>query len=174
MQTLVHVWRVTKSVTITCPPGLPGAGPPGSGFIDPHALTAAYRESGIAWGATILALVLACYLTGSASLNRGFVVKWWLYWLAAVVLGALVPLAVLSTAPLHALAGSCATLPTAFAVRLAFGQILPTMELAALWSLVAFPILSLLLTVLAGWHPASRGFFHYRGCPWPRWNPFAS
>jgi hypothetical protein len=174
LQSVVYAWKVTRTVTITCPAGLPGSPPAGTGFIDPASLAAAYRENAFAWTAMLLVLVLACYLTAPASLNRGFVLKWWLYWGAAMLLGALIPLVVLSLAPLHALAGSCSTNPLPFAAHLSFGQILPSMEAWALWSLAAFPLLSWLLTRLAGWHPAAGGFFHYRGCPWPRWNPFAS
>jgi hypothetical protein len=174
MQSIVYVWKVTHNVTIVCPAGVPGTSSAANGFIDASSLAAAYRANAAVWAAVLLALVLACYLTAPASLNRGFVAKWWMYWAGAVLLGALVPLGVLSLAPLHALRGSCATRPGAFPVQLTFGQILPSMEAWAFWAFWAFPLVSLLLTRLAGWHPASGGFFHYRGCPWPRWNPFAA
>jgi hypothetical protein len=42
------------------------------------------------------------------------------------------------------------------------------------WSAMAFALSSFLLTRAAGWHPAAGGFFHNRGCPWPRINPFGA
>ena len=171
-QSVLTAWAPPENVTLLCP--VLAGDTPATGFFDPASLAAAYRASALAWAAVLLALVLACYLTAPASLDRGFVVKWWMYWAAAVALGALVPLVVLSQAPLHALAGSCFTNPLPFEAHLTFAQILPAMVVWALWALAAFPLVSWLLTRAAGWHPASRGFFHYRGCPWPRWNPFAS
>jgi hypothetical protein len=166
-------WKPPPGLIALCPVTSPGA-PAGTGFIDPVSLSGPYRLTGLLWSAAVLLLVLVCYLTARASLNRGFVVKWYLYWLATIVLAALIPLAVLSLAHPMALAGSCEGIDAPFATKLLFDQILPTMVSAAGWAAVAFPLLSLAGTQLAGRHPASRGFFHYQGCPWPRWNPFAS
>jgi len=172
MQSIIYAWKVTGTISTTCPalPGKTGV----IGYIATESVEAAYRLNALAWAAAVLALVLACYLTATASLDRGFVVKWWMYWGAAIVLGFLIPLVVLSFAPLKLLSGSCGGLKGSFPVHMSFTQIFPSMVAWALWALAAFPLLSWLFTRLAGWHPASRGFFHYRGCPWPRWNPFAS
>ena len=166
-------WKPPPGLVAACPAASPGT-PAGTGFIDPASLAGPYRLAGALWFAAVLLLVLTCYLTARASLNRGFVMKWYLHWTASIVLGALIPLAVLGLAHPTVLAGSCEGIDVAIATRLHFGQILPTMLAAAGWALAAFPLLSVILTRLAGWHPASGGFFHYRGCPWPRWNPFAS
>lgn len=174
LQSLLHPWTPPLSVPLTCPAPAPGEPIDPTGFFDPDSLVGPFHLAGIVWLVTVLALVLACYLTATASLNRGFVMKWYVYWGVAIVLGTLIPLVVLSLAPLHAAAETCATNSLPFAASLAFNQILPVMEGSALWALVAFPLVSWALTRAAGWHPASGGFFHYRGCPWPRWNPFAS
>lgn len=171
LQTLTHAWKVTGTISVRCPRGLPGKE---IGYIATESVEAAYRLNALIWAAVIVAVVLACYLTASASLNRSFVVKWWMYWAAAVFLGLLVPLVVLSVAPLKLVSGSCGAYRAGMPVHMSFTQIFPSMEIWAIWALAAFPLLSLLFTRIAGWHPASRGFFHYRGCPWPRWNPFAS
>jgi hypothetical protein len=39
------------------------------------------------------------------------------------------------------------------------------------WGALAFLLLSLLATRVLGLSRLAGGFFHYRGCPWPRWNP---
>lgn len=170
LQSVIHAWKVTGSISVNCPGGLPGKS---VGYIAKASVEAAYRLNALVWAVVIVALVLACYLTASASLNRGFVVKWWVYWAGAVFLGLVIPLVVLSLAPLKLASGSCGALRAGMPVHMSLTQIFPSMLIWAIWALAAFPILSLLLTRLAGWHPASRGFFHYRGCPWPRWNPFA-
>ncbi len=171
LQSVIYAWKVTGSIGVNCPGGYAGKS---KGFILRESVEAAYHLNAFAWAAAIVVLVLACYLTASASLDRGFVVKWWMYWAAAVLVGFLLPLAVLSLVPLKLAAGSCGALRAGMPVHMSLIQILPSMVAWAIWAFAAFPLLSWLFTRLAGWHPASRGFFHYRGCPWPRWNPFAS
>ena len=68
-----------------------------------------------------------------------------------------------------ALAGSCVTNPNPFPVTLPWSEILERGASGAVWSLLAFVVLSLLLTRTIGWLPQGGGFFHNRGCPWPRW-----
>jgi len=170
LQSVIYAWKVTGSISVNCPGGFSGK----SGYVLRKSVEAAYHLNALAWVVAIVLLVLACYLTAQASLDRGFVVKWWMYWAAAVLVGFLLPLAVLSLAPLKLAAGSCGAARAGMPVHMSFTQIFPSMVAWAIWALAAFPLLSWLFTRLAGWHPASRGFFHYRGCPWPRWNPFAS
>jgi hypothetical protein len=173
LQSVLHPWT-PPTLTLACPPPAPGNPASGPGFFDPRSLEGPFHTAWFAWIALVLAMVAACYLTSNASLNRGFVMKWHLFWLLSIFLGSVVPLVVLALSHPTALAGSCSTDPDAFAAALELGQIVPVMEIAALWSFVAFPLLSVIATTLAGRHPAAGGFFHYRGCPWPRWNPFAS
>jgi hypothetical protein len=170
---LLHPWT-PPDLTVVCP--LPPPGQKGNpfGFFDPASLDGPYHLAGVLWAVAMLALVLGCYLTSTASLNRGFVVKWYACWAGALLVGALVPLVVLGVSRPTVIVGSCSSLPIAFVTRLSIDQILPTALAAAAWAFAAFPLLSLAATALAGRHPASGGFFHYRGCPWPRWNPFAS
>jgi len=167
-------WNPPQTLKAKCPPLPPGVSGTTTGQISPGSLSGSYHLAGALWFAAMLVLVLACYLTARSSLNRTFVLKWYTFWVGAVILGAAIPLAVLSFAHPTLIPGTCSAIRTAIGTSLAFEQILPTMLAAAGWAFAAFPALSLLLTWVAGWHPASGGFFHYRGCPWPRWNPFAS
>jgi hypothetical protein len=87
------------------------------------------------------------------------------------VLCLLVPLAVALLTDVHARAGSCSTRPAAFLVELPFALVLPRMVAGLVWGLLAFAIASVGATKLLGMWSGSGGFFHYRGCPLPRWNP---
>jgi hypothetical protein len=89
--------------------------------------------------------------------------------------GALVPLAMLyAVVPQHALAGTCETNPLPFAATFPLETALNRSLAGFFWSALAFGVFSFLLTRAAGWHPAAGGFFHNRGCPWPRINPFGA
>jgi hypothetical protein len=129
----------------------------------------------VATALLVMAAVLACYLTDRRSLSRAFVRRWWVALAVASIIGALVPLAVLYFAvPQHALAGTCDTNPLPFAAPFPLDVALGRALAGFAWSALAFALLSFLLTRAAGWHPASGGFFHNRGCPWPRVNPFGA
>ncbi len=72
----------------------------------------------------------------------------------------------------RALAGSCETNPDPFLAVLPWSEILGRGLAGAVWGLLAFALLSLVLTRTAGLFPWSRGLFHHRGCPYPRLSPF--
>jgi hypothetical protein len=121
--------------------------------------------------AVVVAVLLGCYLLPRASLNRGFVVRWWVSLAVSGAMCLLVPLPVGWFSQVHVRAGSCSTRPAAYLVDLPFDLLLPRMLAGLVWGLFAFAIASLLATWLLGRWSGAGGFFHYRGCPWPRWNP---
>lgn len=175
-QYLLHLWASPPTnVALACPPPAPGDAPDLNGFFDPVPVATAYQWTALVTGLLVLLAVLACYLLDRRSLSRAFVRRWWLVLAAASVIGALVPLAMLYlVVPQHALAGSCETNPLPFAAAYPLGLALNRALAGFLWSAAAFGVFSFLLTRAAGWHPASGGFFHNRGCPWPRMNPFGA
>jgi hypothetical protein len=145
-----------------CPPPAPGDPIDPGGFYDPTGVASAYHAAGWTTVGLLLLLVLACYLWNSTSLGPRFVRRWWLFAGAAVLFSALVGGLVIALWPTRALAGSCETLPNAFALNRAVAGLL--------WGLILFPLISVFLAQVVGRVPrASNGFFHNRGCPLPRW-----
>lgn len=175
-QSVLHLWASPPDdVALTCPPPLPDQLWDPNGIFDPAPVAAAYQWAALATGVLVLAAVLACYLLDRRSLSRRFVWRWWTVLGAASVAGALVPLAMLFlVVPQHARAGTCDTNPLAFDATFPLDVALNRALAGFVWSALAFVLLSLLLTRAAGWHPAAGGFFHNRGCPWPRINPFGA
>jgi hypothetical protein len=175
-QYLLHLWAPPHAnIPLTCPPPAPGESPDLNGFFDPGPVAAAYQSTALATALLVLLAVLACYLLDRHSLSRAFVRRWWMVMAGTVFVGALVPLAMLYfVVPQHALAGSCETNPLPFAATYPLGLALSRALAGFFWSALAFGVFSILLTRVAGWHPASGGFFHNRGCPWPRINPFGA
>lgn len=173
---MLHLWAPPPAnVSLTCPPPAPGDPPALNGFFDPVPIEAAYQWTAVATAVLVLLAVLACYLLDRRSLSRAFVRRWWLVLAAASLVGALVPLMMLyAVVPQHALADSCETNPLPFAAAYPLGLALSRALAGLVWSALAFGVFSFLLTRAAGWHPASGGFFHNRGCPWPRINPFGA
>ena len=174
LQSLLGVWTNPSNVPLVCPPPPPGDPIDPGGFVDPASIAAAYGWMRVGFGVAVLVLVLACYLWTSRSLSVSFVRRWYAFWALAGVAGAAIPFAVLQLVPLRALAGSCDTNPLSFRWWMPLARIYPLSLWWLVWALVAFPLVSLLFTQLAGRHPASGGFFHHQGCPAPRWNPFGA
>ena len=172
---VLHLWASPPvNVRLPCPPSAPGV-PLAVGVFDPGPVTSAYQWTALATALLVLLAVLACYLLDRRSLSRAFVQRWWVVLAAVSVLGALVPLAMLYVlVPQHALAGTCDTNPTQFAMTFPAAIALNRALAGFFWSALAFGTCSFLLTRAVGWHPASGGFFHNRGCPWPRINPFGA
>jgi len=169
---LLHLWaQPPVGIRLDCPP--PRAGDPADpgGLYDAAEIVARWQTMGGVSVALVVALLLGCYLLPRASLNRGFVVRWWGTLATSGVLCLLVPLPVGLYSPVHARAGSCSTRPAAFPVDLPLDLLLPRMLAGLVWGLLAFALASLLATWLLGRWSGAGGFFHYRGCPWPRWNP---
>jgi hypothetical protein len=176
MQSVLHLWAPPPAnVALVCPPPAPGDPSDLAGFFDPLPVATAYQWTAAATALLVLLAVLACYLLDRRSLSRAFVQRWWMVLVGTAVLGALVPLAMLyAVVPQHALAGTCETNPLPFAQVFPLGPALDRAIAGFFWSALAFGAVSFLLTRAAGWHPASGGFFHNRGCPWPRINPFGA
>jgi hypothetical protein len=175
-QFLLHLWSPPPAnVYLECPPPAPGEAFDPAGFFDPASVAAAYQWTALATALLVVLAVLACYLLDQRSLSRAFVRRWWIVLATASVIGALVPLAMLYfVVPQHALQGTCETNPLPFAAVFPLGLALNRALAGFAWSALAFGVVSFLLTRAAGWHPASGGFFHNRGCPWPRFNPFGA
>ncbi|WP_420128167.1 hypothetical protein [Longimicrobium sp.] len=175
-QSLLHLWASPPAnVKLTCPLPAPGDPPDLNGFFDPAPVNAAYGWTALATGLLVLLAVLACYLLDRRSLSRAFVLRWWLVLAIASVVGALVPLVMLYVVvPQHALVRTCDTFPLAFSETYPVGLALSRALAGLVWSALAFGVFSFVLTRATGWHPASGGFFHNRGCPWPRINPFGA
>jgi hypothetical protein len=175
-QSLLHLWAPPPAdVALICPLPAPGEPEDPFGVFDPASVLTAYQWTAVATALLVLLAVLACYLTDRRSLSRAFVQRWWVTLAIASVIGALVPLVMLYfVVPQHALAGTCETNPLPFAATFPVGLALSRALAGFIWSALAFGAFSFLLTRAAGWHPASGGFFHNRGCPWPRINPFGA
>lgn len=169
---LLHLWaQPPVAAHLECPPPRAGDPPDPGGLYNAAEIAARWQMMAGVSIAVVVALLLGCYLIPRASLNRGFVVRWWVTLAVSGVLCLLVPLAVGMHSPVHARAGSCSTRPAAFPVDLPFDLLLPRMLAGLVWGLLAFAAASLLATWLLGRWSGAGGFFHYRGCPWPRWNP---
>jgi hypothetical protein len=174
-QSVLHLWASPSQLLLVCPPPAPGDPIDPFGVFDPVGVATAYQWTAVATGLLVLLAVLSCYLLDRRSLSRAFVQRWWMVLIATSVLGALVPLAMLYLViPQHALAGTCETNTLAFAYVFPLAAALNRALAGFVWSAIAFGICSFLLTRAAGWHPASGGLFHNRGCPWPRINPFGA
>jgi hypothetical protein len=169
---LLHLWaHPPTGAIVPCPAPLPGDPPDPGGLYDIVELGAVWTRIGIVSVVAVLALLLACYLLPRASLGPRFVMRWWLMLAAAGIVCFLVPLALGLTADVHARAGSCSTRPAAFPVDLPVSLLMDRMFAGLVWGLLAFVLLSLFATRVLGLSRHAGGFFHYRGCPVPRWNP---
>ncbi len=174
-QYLLHLWSPPPAnVPLTCPAPAPGEPPDLNGFFDPAPVAAAYQWIVYASVAAVLLGVLLCYLLSRSSLNQGFVRRWYAFLVGTMVAGALIPVLMLALTPQHALAGTCETNPLPFDASLPGALMLSRASAGLVWCGLAFVLVSLVFTFAAGRHPASGGFFHNRGCPWPRWNPFGA
>lgn len=169
---LLHLWALPPvGARLVCPP--PRAGDPADpgGLYNAAEIAARWHLMAAVSIAVVVALLLGCYLLPRASLNPGFVRRWWGTFGLCGVLCLSAPWAVGRYAPVHARAGSCSTRPAAFPVDIPFELLFPRMVAGLFWGLLAFTVLSLIATRLMGRWPGTGGFFHYRGCPWPRYNP---
>jgi hypothetical protein len=171
---LLHLWALPPiDAHLGCPPPRAGEAADPFGFYDAVRIQDVW--SSIFWASLIgtLVILLACYLIPRASLSPRFVKGWYASLAGAMLFCFAVPLVVGRLTPVTARAGSCTTRPAAFLVQLPFDLLFPRMVAGLLWGFIAFTVASLFFTrILArGAGPVAGGFFHYRGCPWPRWNP---
>jgi hypothetical protein len=169
---LLHLWaQPPAGAHLECPPPRVDEPYDPGGLYNAAEIAARWQMMAIASVVLVVLLLAGCYLLPRASLNRAFVLRWWGTAALSGLLCLFVPLAVGLYAPVHARAGSCSTRPAAFAVELPLDLLLPRMLAGMVWGALAFAALSLLATRLLGRWSGSGGFFHYRGCPWPRWIP---
>lgn len=170
---LLHLWSVPPAdLPLTCPPPPPGEPADPTGFFDPATVHGAYSAAGWASLLLVLALVCLCYLWTSGSLGPRFMRRWVLFLALSGAAALGVAVLVLRTWPTRALAGSCETNPEPFLAALPWSEVLGRGLAGAVWGVLVFALLSLVLTRTAGLFPWSRGLFHHRGCPYPRLSPF--
>lgn len=166
---VTRLWSPSSDLQLTCP--APPAGVTGTnsiGHYDPATLASAYLAASVATIAAVTLVVFICYLWNQTSVGPSFVRRWYLSALVATVFAALLPVALLAAWPTHALANSCETNPNPFAAPLPLSELLTVGVSGALWGVVGFVLLSIILTRTVGRVPQAGGFFHNRGCPWPR------
>jgi hypothetical protein len=172
MNWLLHLWaQAPLGIRVKCPAPLPGEPADPGGTYDPLQLGALWNSIAITSLIVVLALVLGCYLLPRASLGPRFVRAWWLGLAGSAAACFLIPLAVGLTTEIRMYAGSCTTRPAAYPVELSASLLTDRMFAGLLWGMLAFAVLSLAGTQLLGRSRLAGGFFHNRGCPWPRWNP---
>jgi hypothetical protein len=169
---LLNLWALPPvDAHLDCPAPRAGELPDPFGLYNAAQVTGVWRTVGIASLAATVVLLLACYLLPRASLSPRFVRSWY-GWLAATMAFCFaVPFVVSRLTPVAARPGSCTTRPSAFLTHLPFDVVFPRMLAGLVWGLLAFTLFSLIATRLLARGPVAGGFFHYRGCPWPRWNP---
>ncbi len=170
---LLHLWALPPvDARLFCPPPVSGEPVDVSGAFEPGRLAAMWAMIAAVTTAGVVLLVAGCYQLPRNSLSARFVGRWYGWLAGAALFSALVPPAVAVLMPARALAGSCMTNPAAFSVYLPLDLVLPRAAAGALWGMAAFLAVSLVATRLLGRGPWAGGFFHYRGCPWPRWSPW--
>lgn len=169
---LLHLGALPPlSLPLICPAPQPGERLDLLGRYDPAALVSFWNLVAIVSVVGVALLVLACYQLPRRSLGPGFVRGWYACLGGAALYAAAVPPAVAALVPVRAMAATCAAHPLSFPVHLPMDALVPRMLAGAVWGVLAFTAASLVATRLAGQGPWAGGFFHYRGCPWPRWSP---
>lgn len=168
---LLHLWAAPpERLALACPPGAPGQTTNPTGFFDDRTVRAAYTLVSIESMVLVLAFVLICYLLTRSSTGPRFTRRWLACWAGAAVLAGVVAWGQLHYAPgTTAEVNTCEANPAAFAVALPGAYAITRATAALVWALLAYPLLSLLLTQTAGRVPGlHNGFFQNRGTPWPR------
>jgi len=161
-----------NSLALTCPP--PPAGQPAAplGFYDGSSVAAAFNMLAFLSVIAVLVIVMSIYLGTRRTLGPRFVFRWYKGIAAAAIVCALLALIALALAPTHALANSCETDPNPFLIRLPGAIITSRAVVGLAWGAIAYVVFSLVLVATAGRFPSVKnGFFHNRGCPWPRFIP---
>jgi hypothetical protein len=172
-QVLMHLWEPPPAdLTLVCP--APAAGQPvdPQGFYDATQIIAAFDWAAVASAIVVVVTVIVCYQLARGSLGGRFVRRWWISLVASGALCLGVVWGILATWPTVALANSCATNPDAFPVSLPGDVIWSRAFVGLVWGALAFIVASLIATFFLGrFAHAKNGFFHHRGCPWPRFQP---
>lgn len=173
-QFLLHLGTIGDydNVTLTCPPPAAGQAAAPLGFYDGTSVANAYNLLGGLSVLAVLLVVTIIYMGTRTSLGPRFVGRWYKGAIAAAIICALLAYITLSFAPTHALADSCETNPTPFPLRLPGSLIIARTLAGLVWGALAYLLFSLILTLTAGKFASGKnGFFHNRGCPWPRFVP---
>lgn len=169
---LLHLWAVPPAnLQLTCPAPPPGMDPDPVGFFAPESVSGAFSLTGYVSLGIVVALVLVTYLTTRGSLSPRFVWRWWIALLVTAVLCLAAAAVILHWYPTHAMIGSCETNTTGFLEGLPAEIIWDRAFAGFAWGALTFALLSILLTRTIGRWPWSSGFFHFRGCPVPRFLP---
>lgn len=169
---LLHLWAGPPvDAIIPCPAPIPGEPIDPGGLYDAAELTAVWGYMAAASAAAVLLALLVCYLAAGGSLRRSFVLRWYGTLAGVIAACALLPLLIGKVIDVQSRGGSCTTRVATFAVDIPLDLLWQRMFAGALWGGIAFVLLSLVFTQLLGRTPAAGGFFHHRGCPWPRFNP---
>jgi hypothetical protein len=172
MNWLLHLWaHAPLGAVVPCPAPREGEPADPGGLYDALQLSALWNRIALVSLLAVLLLVLGCYLLPRASLSPRFVRTWWLGLSGAALAGFLIPLALGLTTQVNVRAGSCSTRPAAYPVDVPLNLVTDRMFAGLVWGVLAFVVLSLVGTQLLGRSRLAGGFFHYRGCPVPRWNP---
>lgn len=165
---LWHLWGAPRGdVPLICPvvEGMP-IDP--NGVFDSNTVANALALTGRFSLAVVVILVLFCYLATPYSTGPWFTRRWARFTGASAVLAFLVPLIVMLLAKTRAAPGTCETDLSAFQVQMPIDVILVRASAGLLWGPIVFVIASLILTQTVGRFNWGGGFFHNRGCPWPR------
>jgi len=169
---LIHLWAIPRDLPLVCPPPPAGQASDPAGFYDLTTVTSAYNLAALVSFVLVLLMVALIYQATRVSLGPRFVWRWWLGLSLTALLCGAATWFVLYAAPTTALAGSCETSPDPFPIRLPSAAMLDRSVAGVVWGLLAFTVLSLIATNTIGRVASSKnGFFHNRGCPWPRFTP---
>jgi hypothetical protein len=168
----LHLWAPPpESLQLTCPAPPPGVAEDPVGFFAPESVDAAFSLAGYGSAGLVVVMVLLTYLATSGSLSPRFVKRWWIFLAITAAACFAIAVGVLRLYPTHAMIESCTTNPTAFLRELPWDLVWLRALAGLVWGALAFGLLSILLTRLVGWWPGSKGLFHFRGCPVPRFLP---
>ena len=166
----VHLWAGPPTdLLLSCPAPTDGQPPDLQGFYDILTVNGAFTRVVLVQSLLVCVLVTVCYSMSRYSTGSAFIKRWWTFLGVNVVLTAIATWVSLRAYQTRALAGSCETNPDAFRIGLPTEMIEQRTIAGAVWSIGAFVILSLILTQVLGRVPTKgNGFFHNRGCPYPR------
>lgn len=172
---LWHLWEAPPvRLQLSCPAAAEGTTGNAYGSYDDASVRAAYQLVSIESIASVIIAVFLCYMIGRMSTGARFSLRWWIVLAITMLWTGGITWWQLSHAATTALAGSCESNPTAFPVALPFANIVQRSIVGLVWALLAFPIVSFVLTRVLGYFPTMwNGFFHFRGTPWPRFSPWS-
>ena len=167
---LWHLWGAPREVPLTCPV-IPGTPVDPTGFFDNATVDSALDWTGWVSLASVIVLVVLCYNATRYTTGPWFERRWAKTVVVSAIVAFLIPLIVLLLSKTRAAPGTFETDPSPFQAVLPLDFILLRASAGLLWGPIAFVIVSLILTQTMGRFDWGGGFFHNRGCPWPRLFP---